>query len=132
MSKKAEPEIGEIVEIDGCKYKVVERNHAKSGCSNCDLISERCHKVACSTRERRGKTAVWFEKLSWNDKSRKEALGELLSPITWSLSSSICCRQQHVTDRRKTVLAIYPFLTIEEKFLANKWLREEKHRELWE
>lgn len=63
---------------------------------------------------------------------RKEALKELLQPITWNWSSSIAFRQILVTKKRLAVKNAYPFLTDDEKKLADKWLEEEKHDGLWD
>lgn len=64
--------------------------------------------------------------------TRNEALNNLLKPIIWDWSSSVKYRKWLVTMRRDAVKLIYPFLTTEEKYLANKWLMEESYHELWD
>ena len=64
--------------------------------------------------------------------TRLNALKELLEPITWSLSSSIPSRQNIVYSRVSQVNLVYPFLTNEEKVLADEWFKNEEHSGLWE
>ena len=64
--------------------------------------------------------------------SREEALKKLLQPITWSPRSSIPHRQNHVTNIRKEVLLVFPFLMNDEKLKALEWLDREKHEDLWD
>lgn len=65
-------------------------------------------------------------------KTRLNALKEILQPITWSLSSSIPFRQNLVCSRVAQVNLVYPFLTNEEKILADEWFKNEDYSNLWE
>lgn len=65
-------------------------------------------------------------------KSREDALKELLKPIKWSWSSSIYARQNLVSKRHAAVDNVYPFLTDEEKQLADAWFEKESYSGLWD
>lgn len=63
---------------------------------------------------------------------RRETLAKLLEPITWHMSSSVEWRKWHVSERRKQVRLVLPFLNEAESAEARKWLQDEKHEGLWE
>jgi hypothetical protein len=65
-------------------------------------------------------------------RSRKAALEDLLKPVTWSASTSIEYRRHHVHCRHSAVRNAYPFLTKAEKKLADKWIKQEGHNDLWQ
>lgn len=65
-------------------------------------------------------------------KNRKDALEELLQPITWCPSSSIRSRQELVVSKRRKVLLVLPFLNKKEQTKALLWLHEERHSDLWD
>lgn len=63
---------------------------------------------------------------------RGHALEELLKPIKWSLNSSVNARRNLVREKHNKVETVYPFLTSEERILADTWLKEESHSGLWD
>ncbi len=63
--------------------------------------------------------------------SRESAFKKIFEPIKWPMSSSIEYRKNLVTERRKCVNLVYPFLTDEEKKIADQWLIDERHEGLW-
>jgi len=66
------------------------------------------------------------------DLSRDEAFSKFLKPIKWGWDWPIRARWKQVTKRRKQVKRLMPFLTEEEKAMANDWLEREQHSELWD
>lgn len=64
--------------------------------------------------------------------TREEQLDALLRPITWSWSSSIRARQNHVCNRRAEVAITMPFLNPDELVRAEEWLGAERHEGLWD
>ncbi len=64
--------------------------------------------------------------------TREEKVKELLAPITWELDLPLKYRQARVRSRREEVKFVYPLLTDEEKKIADKWLEDETHEDLWD
>ena len=64
--------------------------------------------------------------------TREEALGRLLTPITWPASSSIRARQNLVTACFTKVNAVVPFLNESELKRVEKWKAKNKHSGLWD
>ena len=69
---------------------------------------------------------------SYKELTAEQMLSFLLAPIKYSYSSSIESRKQLVRDRHAAVKHAYPFMTDEQRGLADKWMIEESHSGLWD
>lgn len=64
--------------------------------------------------------------------TRKQAIDQLLKPITWSAGSSVTSRQKLVHKRHEQLAFAYPFMNEYEKNEAIAWFVKERHNDLWD
>jgi hypothetical protein len=64
--------------------------------------------------------------------TRQEAFDLLIQHIAFAEWTTTTFRQYKVSEWRRRVELVYPFLTDTEKLRADVWLESEQHLELWD
>jgi hypothetical protein len=77
------------------------------------------------------KAFVLFENNPYSVSTRKMSFYNLISEIKINRLSSKNFNKEMVCSLRGKVIAVKPFLGGQELVVANAWLEEEKHLELW-